>query len=94
MSDFFPSVKGLDLLYLDGCIEEYERYLSQLGDAEREIYLKYQRERLELITKERKENEIEKEKAWKQHKRRIKSYSKEVDRYYERVDNEWVLKIY
>lgn len=88
MSDFFPSVKGLDLLYLDGCIEEYERYLSQLKDIEREIYLKYQRERLELITKERKENEIEKEKAWKRHKRRIKSYSKEIDRYYERVDNE------
>ena len=88
MSEFFPSVKGLDLLYLDGCIEEYEKYLSQLKDIEREIYLKYQRERLELIMKERKENEVEKERQWKQHKRRIKSYSKEVDKYYERVDNE------
>ena len=63
-----PSVRGLDLLYLDGtlgstkCMEAYERHLNALDDLARAKYLFGQHERLEIIKKERKEHQIEKEK--------------------------------
>ena len=86
-----PSVRGLDLLYLDGllgsvkCMEAYERHLNALDDLARAKYLMGQHERLEIIKKERKEHKIEKERIWKLHKQKIRSHSSSVDNYF---DNE------
>ena len=86
-----PSVKGLDLLYLDGllgsmkCAEAYERHLNALDDLAREKYLFGQHERVEIIKKERKEHEIEKELKWNKHKQKIRCCSSSVDKYF---DNE------
>ena len=86
-----PSVKGLDLLYLDGCLgskkcaEAYERHLNALDDLAREKYLFGQHERVEIIKKERKEHKIEKEKNWIKHKQKIRCCSSSVDKYF---DNE------
>ena len=84
-----PSVRGLDLLYLDGllgsvkCTEAYERHLNALDDLAREKYLFGQHERLEAIKKERKLHKIEKEKNWIKHKQKIRSHSSSVDNYFE-----------
>lgn len=86
-----PSVKGLDLLYLDGslgsnkCMEAYHYHLNALDDLARAKYLMGQHERLEIIKKERKEHKIEKELNWKLHKQKIRSHSSSVDNYF---DNE------
>lgn len=86
-----PSVRGLDLLYLDGslgsmkCKEAYERHLNNLDDLTREKYLFGQHERLEIIKKERKLHQIEKERNWIKHKQKIRSHSSSVDNYF---DNE------
>ena len=86
-----PSVKGLDLLFLDGslgsmkCMEAYNRHLNALDDLAREKYLFGQHERLEVIKKERKLHKIEKERIWKLHKQKIRSHSSSVDNYF---DNE------
>ena len=84
-----PSVKGLDLLYLDGllgsmkCKEAYERHLNALDDLAKAKYLMGQHERLEVIKKERKEHKIEKERIWKLHKQKIRCHSSSVDNYFE-----------
>lgn len=84
-----PSVKGLDLLYLDGslgstkCMEAYNYHLNALDDLAREKYLFGQHERLEIIKKERKEHKIEKERIWKLHKQKIRSHSSSVDRFFD-----------
>ena len=84
-----PSVKGLDLLFLDGslgsmkCMEAYNRHLNALDDLAREKYLFGQHERLEVIKKERKLHKIEKERIWKLHKQKIRSHSSSVDNYFE-----------
>lgn len=86
-----PSVKGLDLLYLDGtlgsmkCMEAYNRHLNALDDLARAKYLFGQYERLEIIKKERKEHKIEKERIWNKHKQKIRCHSSSVDNYF---DNE------
>ena len=86
-----PSIKGLDLLYLDGslgsvkCMEAYNYHLNNLDDLARAKYLMGQHERLEIIKKERKEHQIEKERIWKLHKQKIRCCSSSVDRYF---DNE------
>ena len=86
-----PSIKGLDLLYLDGslgsmkCMEAYERHLNALDDLAKAKYLFGQHERLEIIKKERKEHQIEKERIWKLHKQKIRCHSSSVDNYF---DNE------
>ena len=86
-----PSVRGLDLLFLDGslgsnkCMEAYERHLNALDDLARAKYLFGQHERLEIIKKERKLHQIEKERIWKLHKQKIRSHSSSVDNYF---DNE------
>ena len=83
------SVRGLDLLYLDGtlgsmkCTEAYERHLNNLDDLAREKYLFGQHERLEIIKKERKLDQIEKELKWIKHKQKIKCHSSSVDNYFE-----------
>ena len=84
-----PSVKGLDLLFLDGCLgsnkcmEAYNHHLNALDDLARAKYLMGQHERLEIIKKERKEHKIEKERIWKLHKQKIKCHSSSVDNYFE-----------
>ena len=84
-----PSVRGLDLLYLDGslgsmkCMEAYNYHLNALDDLARAKYLFGQHERLEIIKKERKEHQIEKERIWKLHKQKIKCHSSSVDNYFE-----------
>ena len=84
-----PSVRGLDLLFLDGslgstkCTEAYERHLNALDDLARAKYLMGQHERLEIIKKERKEHQIEKERIWKLHKQKIRCHSSSVDNYFE-----------
>ena len=84
-----PSVRGLDLLYLDGllgsvkCTEAYERHLNNLDDLARAKYLFGQHERVEIIKKERKLHQIEKELKWKSHKQKIRSHSSSVDNYFE-----------
>ena len=84
-----PSIKGLDLLYLDGslgsmkCMEAYERHLNALDDLAKAKYLMGQHERLEIIKKERKEHQIEKERIWKLHKQKIRCHSSSVDNYFE-----------
>ena len=84
-----PSVRGLDLLYLDGllgsvkCKEAYNYHLNNLDDLARAKYLFGQHERLEIINKERKEHQIEKERIWKLHKQKIKCHSSSVDNYFE-----------
>ena len=84
-----PSVRGLDLLYLDGslgsvkCMEAYKYHLNALDDLAREKYLFGQHERLEIIKKERKEHQIEKERIWKLHKQKIRCHSSSVDNYFE-----------
>ena len=84
-----PSVKGLDLLYLDGCLwsnkcmEAYERHLNALDDLARAKYLFGQHERLEIIKKERKEHQIEKELKWNKYKQKIRCHSSSVDNYFE-----------
>ena len=86
-----PSVRGLDLLYLDGslgskkCMEAYNYHLNALDDLAREKYLMGQHERLEAIKKERKLHKIEKERIWNKHKQKIRCCSSSVDRYF---DNE------
>ena len=86
-----PSVRGLDLLYLDGCLgsmkckEAYERHLNALDDLARAKYLFGQHERLEIIKKERKLHQIEKELKWNKHKQKIRCHSSSVDNYF---DNE------
>ena len=86
-----PSVRGLDLLFLDGslgsvkCTEAYERHLNNLDDLARAKYLFGQHERLEIIKKERKLHKIEKERIWNKHKQKIRCCSSSVDRYF---DNE------
>lgn len=86
-----PSVRGLDLLFLDGllgsvkCAEAYERHLNALDDLARDKYLFGQHERLEVIKKERKLHKIEKERNWNKHKQKIRCCSSSVDRYF---DNE------
>ena len=86
-----PSVRGLDLLFLDGslgsnkCMEAYNRHLNALDDLARAKYLFGQHERLEIIKKERKLHQIEKERIWKLHKQKIRSHSSSVDNYF---DNE------
>ena len=86
-----PSVRGLDLLFLDGslgstkCMEAYHYHLNALDDLAREKYLFGQHERLEVIKKERKLDQIEKERNWKLHKQKIRSHSSSVDNYF---DNE------
>lgn len=88
MQDWRPSVKGLDLLFLDGCYDQYEYYLNQMGEVEREQYLKYQDERLEVIKAERRQHEKEKEARWKKHKKSCKCYSSQVDKYYESLNDQ------
>ena len=84
-----PSVRGLDLLYLDGCLgsnkcmEAYSYHLNALDDLAREKYLFGQHERLEVIKKERKLHKIEKERIWKLHKQKIRCHSSSVDNYFE-----------
>lgn len=84
-----PSVRGLDLLYLDGllgsvkCTEAYNYHLNNLDDLARAKYLFGQHERLEIIKKERKEHKIEKEKNWIKHKQKIRCHSSSVDNYFE-----------
>ena len=84
-----PSVKGLDLLFLDGtlgstkCMEAYERHLNALDDLARAKYLFGQHERLEIIKKERKLHQIEKELKWNKHKQKIRCHSSSVDNYFE-----------
>ena len=84
-----PSVKGLDLLFLDGslgstkCMEAYERHLNALDDLAKAKYLMGQHERLEIIKKERKEHQIEKELKWNKHKQKIRCHSSSVDNYFE-----------
>ena len=84
-----PSVRGLDLLYLDGtlgstkCMEAYERHLNALDDLARAKYLFGQHERLDIIKKERKLHKIEKERIWKLHKQKIRCHSSSVDNYFE-----------
>lgn len=86
-----PSVRGLDLLFLDGCLgsnkcmEAYHYHLNALDDLAREKYLFGQQERLEVIKKERKLHKIEKERNWNKHKQKIRCCSSSVDRYF---DNE------
>ena len=86
-----PSIRGLDLLYLDGllgsvkCTEAYERHLNALDDLSREKYLFGQHERVEIIKKERKLHKIEKERNWIKHKQKIRCCSSSVDKYF---DNE------
>lgn len=84
-----PSVRGLDLLCLDGslgsvkCMEAYERHLNALDDLARAKYLFGQHERLEIIKKERKLHQIEKELKWNKHKQKIRCHSSSVDNYFE-----------
>ena len=84
-----PSVRGLDLLYLDGtlgsvkCMEAYNYHLNALDDLARAKYLFGQHERLEIIKKERKLHQIEKERIWKLHKQKIRCHSSSVDNYFE-----------
>ena len=84
-----PSVRGLDLLFLDGslgstkCMEAYERHLNALDDLARAKYLFGQHERLEIIKKERKLDQIEKELKWIKHKQKIRCHSSSVDNYFE-----------
>ena len=84
-----PSVKGLDLLCLDGllgstkCMDAYNYHLNALDDLARAKYLMGQHERLEIIKKERKLHKIEKEKNWIKHKQKIKCHSSSVDNYFE-----------
>ena len=84
-----PSVRGLDLLFLDGslgsvkCMHAYHYHLNALDDLARAKYLFGQHERLEIIKKERKEHKIEKERIWKLHKQKIKCHSSSVDNYFE-----------
>ena len=84
-----PSVRGLDLLFLDGCLgsnkcmEAYNRHLNALDDLARAKYLFGQHERLEIIKKERKEHQIEKELKWNKHKQKIRCHSSSVDNYFE-----------
>ena len=84
-----PSVKGLDLLCLDGllgstkCMDAYNRHLNALDDLARAKYLMGQHERLEIIKKERKEHQIEKELKWNKHKQKIRCHSSSVDNYFE-----------
>ena len=84
-----PSVRGLDLLFLDGCLgstkcmEAYQYHLNALDDLARAKYLFGQHERLEIIKKERKEHKIEKERIWKLHKQKIRCHSSSVDNYFE-----------
>lgn len=86
-----PSVRGLDLLYLDGslgstkCMDAYNRHLNALDDLAREKYLFGQHERLDIIKKERKLDQIEKELKWIKHKQKIRCCSSSVDKYF---DNE------
>ena len=88
-----PSVRGLDLLYLDGtlgsmkCKEAYNRHLNALDDLAREKYLFGQQERLEAIKKERKEHKIEKERIWKLHSKKIRSTSNVVDKYFDSLSD-------
>ena len=84
-----PSVRVLDLLYLDGtlgsmkCMEAYNYHLNALDDLAKAKYLMGQHERLEIIKKERKEHQIEKERIWKLHKQKIRCHSSSVDNYFE-----------
>ena len=84
-----PSVRGLDLLYLDGtlgsvkCMEAYNYHLNNLDDLARAKYLMGQHERLEIIKKERKLHQIEKELKWNKHKQKIRCHSSSVDNYFE-----------
>ena len=84
-----PSVRGLDLLFLDGslgsvkCKEAYQYHLNALDDLARAKYLMGQHERLEVIKKERKEHKIEKERIWNKHKQKIRCHSSSVDNYFE-----------
>ena len=84
-----PSVRGLDLLFLDGslgrtrCMEAYNYHLNNLDDLARAKYLFGQHERLEIIKKERKEHQIEKELKWNKHKQKIRCHSSSVDNYFE-----------
>lgn len=86
-----PSVRGLDLLYLDGCLgstkcmEAYSYHLNALDDLARAKYLMGQHERLDIIKKERKLDQIEKELKWIKHKQKIRCHSSSVDNYF---DNE------
>ena len=86
-----PSVRGLDLLYLDGCLgsmkcmEAYNYHLNALDDLAKAKYLFGQHERLEIIKKERKLHKIEKERIWNKHKQKIRCHSSSVDNYF---DNE------
>lgn len=88
-----PSVRGLDLLYLDGslgstkCMEAYERHLNALDDLARAKYLMGQYERLEVIKKERKLHKIEKERIWKLHSKKIRSTSNVVDKYFDSLSD-------
>ena len=88
-----PSVRGLDLLFLDGCLgsnkcmEAYNRHLNALDDLAREKYLFGQHERLEIIKKERKEHKIEKERIWKLHSKKIRSTSNVVDKYFDSLSD-------
>ena len=84
-----PSVKGLDLLFLDGllgstkCMDAYNRHLNALDDLARAKYLMGQHERLDIIKKERKLHQIEKELKWNKHKQKIRCHSSSVDNYFE-----------
>ena len=84
-----PSVKGLDLLFLDGslgstkCMEAYHYHLNALDDLAREKYLFGQHERLDIIKKERKLDQIEKELKLIKHKQKIRCHSSSVDNYFE-----------
>ena len=88
-----PSVKGLDLLCLDGllgstkCMDAYNRHLNALDDLARAKYLMGQHERLEVIKKERKEHKIEKERIWKLHSKKIRSTSNDVDKYFDSLSD-------
>ena len=84
-----PSVRGLDLLFLDGslgsakCMDAYNRHLNALDDLARAKYLMGQHERLDIIKKERKLDQIEKELKWIKHKQKIRCHSSSVDNYFE-----------
>ena len=88
-----PSVRGLDLLYLDGSLgstkgmEAYHYHLNALDDLARAKYLFGQHERLEIIKKERKLHKIEKERIWKLHSKKIRSTSNVVDKYFDSLSD-------
>ena len=62
---------------------KHNYHLNALDDLARAKYLMGQHERLEIIKKERKEHQIEKELKWNKYKQKIRCCSSSVDKYFE-----------